>query len=170
MLWLFKQAYYVPQKASYFLQQAYYSLSPPGGSFLHYSSQHSEFCSNESVMQQTLLAMFWKKLVTYLWGGGDVGYPNFDLWGWFDKKWKNEKSDIIRGEQGGEMWTNATQIFFCICVAYLLVSESIFFDLGIHNEFVIANSFPCIFTSYRGINFDLVILQRSSEDTFLYMD
>ncbi len=46
----------------------------------------------------------------------------------------------------------------------------IFLNLGINYKFVIANSFSCIFTSYRGITFDLLIQQTSSENTFLCVD
>ncbi len=72
----------------------------------------------------------------------------------------------IRGEQREQRWTDATWCIFCVYVAYLLASEWIFFNLGINNKFVIVNSFSCIFTSYRAINCDVLILQTFSEDTF----
>ncbi len=127
---------------------------PPGGSFLRWSWRHSEICSNECVTQRTLSAIFWKIFTHTFEGKGWCGSPQF----FYDinliKKWKKWNFSTIRGEQGGKRWTDTTQCIFCIRIAYLLVSE-LFFNLGINNKFVIANSFYCNFTSDRGIIFDL---------------
>ncbi len=94
---------------------------------------------------------FEKILLTYLRGKGDVGHPNYLYEINLIEKWRNEIIPRSEGNKGGR--GEPMHFLHSCCISFGVRIN--FFSLGINNKFVIANSFPCIFTSDRGIIFDL---------------
>ncbi len=112
---------------------------------------------------------FWKYFIHLFVGRVDVGYPDIVLWDQLDQKLKKMKKKKIfawsKGNKGGRSELMQVMIF-CNCIAYLLLSDLIFFNLRIKIDFAIENSFSYIFTSCSGINIDMLIQQTSSQDIF----
>ncbi len=110
----------------HFPWQAYYSLSPfpplVAGFYLALTMFRILFQWTCYVAE--IFSHFWKKNIHFLWGWGDEDNPKFDF---MRSIWLKKIFCTNRGEQGRKRWTDVTWYFFCIGVAYLLVSKLIFF-------------------------------------------